>query len=57
MATSTFRRDFYVTKEKTTEFIEEMTSSVAPTLSKYFHSHLVNENTPELKDKLLRALK
>ena len=40
MATSSFGKQFTVQREKATDFVEEMTNAVTPTLRSDFHSHL-----------------
>lgn len=57
MATSTFGKQFAVRPEKVTEFVNEMSKAVAPTLRNGFHSNLVHLTQEEdLKDNLLKAL-
>ena len=41
MATSTFGKQFKVSKEKTDDFVTEMTKKVAPTLTKDFCSNAI----------------
>lgn len=40
MATSSFKKRFYVTKQKAKEFTEEMEKEANPTLSKEFKTQL-----------------
>ena len=57
MATSTFGKQFYVKPEKITEFVNEMSKSVPPTLRKDFNSNSVHlSQEPDLKKKLKKAL-
>lgn len=42
MATSSFGKQFTVQREKTTDFVEEMTKAVTPTLPGGFQSRLAN---------------
>lgn len=57
MATSTFGKQFTVTPEKASEFVNEMTRTVAPTLHKDFHSNLAHlTQEKDLKDSLLKVL-
>ena len=55
MATSTFGKEFKVTREKADGFVKEMTRQVTPTLKKSFQSSLKHEK--DLKDILQKALK
>ena len=54
MATSTFAKQFAVKPEKVTEFVNEMTRTVTPTLKRDFHSKLTHEK--ELRNDLMKAL-
>lgn len=57
MATSTFSKHFVVQPKKAASFVNEMTGTVTPTLSKNFQSqsvHLVQNH--DLRDKLKQAL-
>lgn len=57
MATSTFGKQFFVKPEKITEFVDEMSKAVPPTLKKDFNSNLVHlSQEPDLKEKLKKAL-
>lgn len=57
MATSTFGQKFAVKPEKVTEFVNEMSRAVTPTLRKDFHSNSVHLSQEEnLRDKLQKAL-
>lgn len=57
MATSTFGKQFFVTPEKTTDFVNEMTKAVTPTLQKDFQSNLVHlAQEHDLRNNLLEAL-
>jgi len=55
MATSTFGKQFTVRPEKVSEFVKEMTKTVAPTLRSDFRSNLAHEK--DLRSNLLKALK
>lgn len=55
MATSTFGKDFKVTRKKSNGFVKEMTRKVAPTLKRDFHSNFKHEK--DLKDILQKTLK
>ena len=55
MATSTFAKRFVVRPEKASEFVEDMTKKVAPTLTKDFSSKLHHEK--DLKESLRKALR
>lgn len=55
MATSTFGKKFAVKPKKASDFVNEMTKTVAPTLRSGFRSNLVHEK--DLRDSLLKALK
>lgn len=54
MATSTFAKQFAVKPEKVTEFVNEMTRTVTPTLKRDFHSKLTHEK--DLRNDLMKAL-
>lgn len=57
MATSTFAKQFAVEPEKVTEFVNEMSKAVTPTLQNSFHScsvHLAQD--VELREMLSKAL-
>lgn len=57
MATSTFGKQFAVTPDKASDFVEEMTKPVTPTLHSDFRSnsaHLANDEN--LRQKLLKVL-
>ena len=57
MATSTFGKQFYVKPEKMTEFVDEMSKVVPPTLKKDFSSNLIHlSQEPDLKEKLKKVL-
>ena len=42
MATSSFGKQFTVRRDKATDFVEEMTKAVTPTLQSDFHSRFAN---------------
>lgn len=57
MATSTFGKQFAVRSEKATEFVDEMSKAVAPTLQKEFRSKSVHLSQDKvLKENLLKVL-
>lgn len=57
MATSSFGKQFTVRREKTTEFVEEMTKAVTPTLRSDFHSRLAYlSQDQDLKDIIGKVL-
>lgn len=57
MATSTFSKQFVVRPEKATEFVNEMSRAVTPTLQKGFQSNSVHlSQDEELREKLSRVL-
>ena len=57
MATSTFSKQFSVKSEKAAEFVQEMTRTVAPTLTGDFHSNLSHlTQDKDLKENLLKVL-
>ena len=55
MATSTFDKQFVVKKDRSSNFVKEMSKTAAPTLKKSFQSHLVHEK--DLREQLEKALK
>ena len=55
MATSTFGKEFKITREKADGCTKEMTRKVAPTLKRSFKSNLKHEK--DMKDILQKALK
>lgn len=55
MATSTFGKEFRVTKQKANGFVKEMTREVTPTLKRNFQSNLKHEK--DLKDILQKVLR
>ncbi len=58
MATSTFGKQFKLSREKTDDFVAEMTKKVTPTLTRDFNSNAIClEKERELKNKLVRALR
>lgn len=57
MATSSFGKQFTVQREKATDFVEEMTKAVTPTLRSDFQSRLANlSQDKDLKTVIERAL-
>ena len=57
MATSSFGKQFTVRREKATEFVEEMTKAVAPTLRGDFHSRFAYlSQDQDLKEIMGKAL-
>lgn len=57
MATSSFTREFTVNREKSTEFVIEMSKTASPTLPSDFKPNLVYlQQNIELKSNILTAL-
>lgn len=57
MATSTFGKQFAVSREKSEEFVEQMTRAVPPTLKRNFNSNLVHlPQREDLRENLKEVL-
>ena len=54
MATSTFNKQFYISKKKANEFVKEMVKEIKPTLTNEFKTQLKRER--DVRNLLQKAL-